>query len=303
MRSLAERRSFALGRLIHAIRLFGDAGQSLRHAARPQLPLELAFVEATLAELPQGDDGRPTRETQARVEARASDVPAATALPAGTAPDAAGRVAPVAPVPHAVQEDSASLDVQPPATPSVSPATPFASAERAPEASDSGEPPATPDALPDAPESVEAAPALNLDWVRGNWQLILMKTRPRSSQVRALLNSAFPIAVKGGTIVLGCEASFHREKLDEDKRKGLLEEVCSEVLHTPVRIECRVQGDVRDLMRVDETPQAPTDVFEAGQSAEDLRSELLNHPTVRALQERGGRVTKISLYDEEETGG
>ena len=38
----------AVEMLVRALKLFNEAGQGLRTAARPQLPLELAFVEATL---------------------------------------------------------------------------------------------------------------------------------------------------------------------------------------------------------------------------------------------------------------
>ncbi|MBM3190026.1 MAG: DNA polymerase III subunit gamma/tau, partial [Chloroflexi bacterium] len=48
MRALASRDGFSLGAIVRAIRLFNEAGQGLRGAARPQLPLELALVESAL---------------------------------------------------------------------------------------------------------------------------------------------------------------------------------------------------------------------------------------------------------------
>jgi hypothetical protein len=182
-------------------------------------------------------------------------------------------------------------------------ATEGAASEALPEPLAGEGPRAAPVPPAEVSEATSAPAELTLDWVRGNWPLILMKIKPRSSQVRALLNSAYPIAVKGNTITLGCEANFHREKLDEEKKRGLVEGVCSEVLSTAVRVECRVQSDLRDVMRADEMPQTSSDMFEAKPAEEALREKLLNHPTVRALQERGGRISKISLYDEDETGG
>ncbi|MBN1402441.1 MAG: DNA polymerase III subunit gamma/tau [Anaerolineae bacterium] len=296
MHELVERRRFSLARLLKAIRLFEDAGQGLRHAARPQLPLELALVEATIGGEAQEQDEPSSRGAGEEMAARVGGAPDRALKTSDR--EAASAVAAA----RELREVPAQTAPQMAAPATVS--APQAEHEALPEPLARGDEPQTAPLPPaDEPEAAPVPTELTLDWVRGNWSLILMKTRPRSHQVRALLNSAYPVAVKGSTITLGCEASFHREKLDEEKRRGLLEGICSEVLGMPVRIECRLQSDVRDMMRVDETPQTSADIFDAKPSSEELRAKLLNHPTVKALQERGGRISKIDLYDEDETGG
>ena len=163
-------------------------------------------------------------------------------------------------------------------------------------------------------EPVEQEPAepareegeLSLAWVRGNWNQFLLKIKPRSYQVRALLNSAVPVAVKAGVITLGCEAGFHAEKLGEDRKRTLIEEVLTEVLGRAVRVECRVQEDVREILREasQPAPDGVGDIFSTpSQASDSRRDELRNHPTVKALEERGGRVSRVSLYDEDPQGG
>ncbi|MFH1086702.1 MAG: DNA polymerase III subunit gamma/tau, partial [Chloroflexota bacterium] len=49
MRDLAASRSFPAARVLRAVQQFSDAGQTLRYAARPQLPFELALLQSALA--------------------------------------------------------------------------------------------------------------------------------------------------------------------------------------------------------------------------------------------------------------
>ena len=48
--ALAAKPEFSLRRLVQGIRSFSEAGEALRSAARPEIPLELALVETVLAE-------------------------------------------------------------------------------------------------------------------------------------------------------------------------------------------------------------------------------------------------------------
>jgi len=40
--------------------------------------------------------------------------------------------------------------------------------------------------------------------------------------------------------------SFHKERLEEQKNKAAVEEVISEVLGKPVKIECRIDGNQKE---------------------------------------------------------
>ena len=92
-----------------------------------------------------------------------------------------------------------------------------------------------------------AAQKLTLEWVRGNWRQVLVRLKPISPQVQALLNSSVPLAVQGDVITVGCPFSFHRDKLSEDKNRDLVEQVLAQVLGAPCHIQCVVAAEQRDV--------------------------------------------------------
>jgi DNA polymerase-3 subunit gamma/tau len=66
-----QAKEFTLGRLLTTIKLFSQATLDVRAASQPQLPLELAFVEATLSRIPEqesppGSPSTPERKPPAK---------------------------------------------------------------------------------------------------------------------------------------------------------------------------------------------------------------------------------------------
>lgn len=287
MRRLARDRDFSLKALVRAIRLFNEAGAGLRNAVRPQLPLELALIETALSMNGEKDLTSEPETADVAMEAEEAgresgdeDAPptrrVAEAAPSEE-PEAAGGEEAVEVAEEAVEGES-----------------PEASAEEAPSELEEEEPPSQ---------------NLTLDWVCGNWDLMLMKIKPKSYQVRALLNSAYPISVKDDLVTLGCKAEFHREKLAEDRRRGLVEDVLSQVLGVPCRVQCVVDGEAEEKARarIQSSHSDSGDLFSSNgraeaPSGEDVRDELLNHPVVKILKERGGRVSKVTLNNRDRGG-
>jgi len=70
------------------------------------------------------------------------------------------------------------------------------------------------------------------------WTRILKELRPRNSSTEALLRAAKPVGYDGKTLKLGVFYSFHKEKLEGDPHRLLLEEVVALVKGDGVRIEC-----------------------------------------------------------------
>jgi hypothetical protein len=151
----------------------------------------------------------------------------------------------------------------------------------------------------------------------------MTSVRNRDRMVQALLNSARPLEVRGDTIILACEAPLHRDKLSEDKRRDLVERVFTEVLGTPCHIQCVVDSAPPAARAAVPEAPPPSDLFAAapprseeprgdlyeGQppnkgghqdEREEIRQSLLRHPAVQALQKRGGQVTEVSLFDEDQ---
>ena len=272
MRRLIAEQSFALGLLIRAIRLFNGAGQGLRNASRPQLPLELAFIETILHA-----EGTP---------------PVTNAKQQPAIPIKGGsRVAKSAPDVAVESEETTPTEE----TVAAAPAAPL-SAKPTLKERDSAY-----DGTPSASQE------LSLEQVQSNWDLILAKLKSRSHQVQALLNSAHPISVEGDKITLGCEASFHRDTLSETKRLGLVEQVLSQVLGLPCRVECVVGPAQRNTPQ--NSPQSPNPSTRQSSQKDpesrelNLREKLLNHPVVKRLEQRGGHVSKIALTNQDEIGG
>ena len=290
MAQLVEAHPVPLKRVMRAIRLFNDAGQGLRTAPRPQLPLEMAFIEAAMqAEAttapPADAEVRPAFQRRVAVEPkpRGQRQGAAPPEPVGARGEAT--------IPPAVATEAEAQVSSVEVKDSVEQLVPDQSLEEAAPT------------VEDADETGESAPpqALTLDWVRGHWNRMLMKIKPKSSQVQALLNSAYPVSVEGDLITVGCEADFHRDKLSEVKKRGLVERELSGVLGVPCRIEYIVHQGAKEAQRRDaQLSQSSTDFTSAEESPQAQRDKLLDHPTVKALEKLGGRVVNVSLYDQEQ---
>jgi len=269
---ITESAEFSLAKIVSAIKLFNEAGEGLRYAARAELPIELALVEATL----------PRRSGPS---------------PVSKAPDDAWHEPPA--TPRAKRQESRTM----PAEVSTGSATTATQGEPAskpmppkPEASGGTGVIAS---APEQPNAKEDERELTLDWVLGHWQKVLSRIRAQNAQVQALLNSTRPVEVEGSVIVLACEAQFHREKLSQDRKRLLVEQVLSEVLEMPCTVECVV--DPR-RQTASPTPQrGPAgDLFEGNQAPESVEQELRNHPAVRELEKQGGVVTRVHVYESEE---
>lgn len=75
-------------------------------------------------------------------------------------------------------------------------------------------------------------------------------------RIEALLTSVDPIAVKGNHIVLVSAYEFHRDKLNTDDVRSVVEDAITRLVGRTVRVECQLRG---------EAPLAP--VAESGASA------------------------------------
>ena len=81
---------------------------------------------------------------------------------------------------------------------------------------------------------------IELETVIGKWPEILKKTSEQNSSIQALLKSSTPTAVEGGNIILEVMYAFHKERLESQKNRKVVEEVIKEVCDVPLRIKCRV---------------------------------------------------------------
>ena len=70
------------------------------------------------------------------------------------------------------------------------------------------------------------------------WNKILTAVRPINASIEALLRAARPVDYDGNTLKLGVYYRFHKERLEEQRNRVLLEGVVAKVLSAPTRIVC-----------------------------------------------------------------
>ena len=198
-------------RIVEAVRLFSDVAANRRAGWQPQLPLELAFVEATM-----------TKQLAAVAPASIHDAPASRpiTMPAKQTPTAA---------PEPALAPSAAANATPPIT--------------LPRASES---PATREpAQHTSPAAVQTAAALPPDLVQKlaeGWRDLIRQIQPVS--LGALLRDA---QVGGsdptGKLVLVFEHVFHCGKVNEDGNRRKVEEMLTQAAGQKMGVRCMLTKD------------------------------------------------------------
>jgi DNA polymerase-3 subunit gamma/tau len=70
------------------------------------------------------------------------------------------------------------------------------------------------------------------------WIRILSGLRPANTSIEALLRSAKPIDYDGSTLKLGVYYSFHKERLEEESHRKILEDVIEKIVGNRIRVIC-----------------------------------------------------------------
>lgn len=261
LRESIHRSPLALRTAVSGIRLFNEAASGIKGAARPSIPLELAFIQTCLEEA----------EPRAHEQPAPAAVSAQQSRPARTSPSPAEEKKAMP-----VKESTLQAETLP---------QPVAAAPAKEEA-----------ATPVSAGNGGGEGELTLELVEQKWSQILARVRELNPQVRALLNSTAPLAVHQNTLRLGCQAVFHRDKLMEAGKRGIVEQVLAEVLGKPVLLQC-------ELGQAEKPSAAKKEVISDASDSdtrEAAKQRLRNHPAVQELLKRGGKVTEIRLNDDQE---
>jgi hypothetical protein len=197
--------------------LFGQADQALRNSSQPQLPLELAFVDATSQE-PAPDP--------------ASSMSRSPAQPAASAPARSVATGPSQPTDQ--------VGGRPRSQPSPFPGSPQRPAQLAPPA------PAVQGATAltasSADTVAQAVTDLDLESVKAMWVSILGGVGSLSRSLEGVLRDGAPIAVEDQAVVLGFPHAFHKDRVEDAKNRVLVEKVLTRITGQ----ECRVRCVLRD---------------------------------------------------------
>ncbi len=204
-------------RLVQAVQLFSEVASERRAGWQPQLPLELAFVEATLP-------------SSTVVAAPAPQTPPVSSIPP-VASSASVTSAPVSPV------IASSPDAPPPTqTPTVrrAPSRPVTT------------PQTSPSAVQDTPAPKGAVPAAAdaglSDTVNARWREVLAQVRPVN--LGAFLRDAHPVGVDvEGFLVLGFQHTLHRNNVDKESNRGIVETHLSQMFGQRILVRCVMEKE------------------------------------------------------------
>ena len=114
----------------------------------------------------------------------------------------------------------------------------------------------------------------NLDEVI--WKDILTKVRPINASIEALLRAARPLNFDGKNLKLGVYYRFHKERLEENGNRRILEDVVTKIIGVPVRISCTLTEP--PLKKEEEKPPEKTVLTEGGdQDIIKVAEEIFSH--------------------------
>lgn len=219
---LAKR--FSLATIARHSSRFSEIDYRIRHATLPQLPLEIAFVQATLDVEPQ----------IARIDAGTSRPTEEKHLPP---PRQEPNPAPLA---SAVRENVTRTPER-----AAPPERPTPSIREEPEKHEDAE---TSKLAPsqDIPTSPTPTPAISgaitVDLLHDLWPKIRLGVKARDRRIEALLSSCDPAMVNGSSIVLATNYKFHLEKMNEDVARGLVEGVIGRLVNQTVSVRTEMRG-------------------------------------------------------------
>ena len=255
-RHFAER--FDLARLADLARRLADVDYRVKHATFVQLPLELALIEGCLGI----EEAAAPRSTAA--------VSTSIAAPSPVQPSTIAAAAP--------SESRSSLRDRVRGAPSQAMTAPVQAAplreirEPAPPA------PAPEDRQPiSASNGAAAVPilaadeTLAIDMVVDLWVKIRNDVKAVNRRVEALLQQVDPVHVKGETIILTSPYEFHRNRLNSDEVRRVVEDVISRLVNRQVQVTCVDRKEIDTL--VGTTIAASGSSNPAGAAPSDVKTQ------------------------------
>ncbi len=274
-RELAAR--FDVLELAELARLFSETDYRIRHSAYQHLPLEIALVEGILRQPAGAETGRvsPRQETSASV--------------AAPSPGSAPSVAAQAPV--TTLRDRVRGTRTPAARPAVDAPTRPAR-EEAP-------------LSPASAQAIGGAGDLTVEQIAELWPRIRLEVKAINRRIEALLSSVDPFAVRGDEVILVSAYAFHRDRLNADDVRAVVEDVMSRIVRRRIRVSCVLRGETpatapsqpTPLSRQASAPASPTQAHD-GTGERSVRVEDATPALDRRDEERIAAAKNI--FDAEE---
>lgn len=251
--------------LAQAVRLFNRAAAEAKGGWQPQLPLEMAFIEATLP--PEPESPAPPKQP----------APARSRTP----PPARHSTSP--PAQPSLRRETSSSSAK------------MRSAERPASARPAPSPPSQ--SLKTVRESASSYSSslmpsdgsLTPEMLQNRWPELLNALRPRNLSLEALMRSCEPVGIEGDVVVLGFSHDFHRSKVEEDRNKQIVEQALSDLIGQRYRVRCVLTQQERAAR----TSQRPASDSASGKAASPTERIIAEDPVVRAaVEDLGAQVVR-----------
>jgi DNA polymerase-3 subunit gamma/tau len=188
-----QAQQFSLEDLVDTIRIFSQAALDVKGSAQPQLPLELAFVEAILARQPENLSASPSEQAPRRED-------------------------------HKPAEEATAEEAE---------ATPAADDEPGPPQSTSEKEVARANASAPALEPVGDAA---LDALQERWSEVVTEVNRENPHIAAIVRDCPPVSFQDDALTLKARSHFHKEKLESDRARTLVEEAIGKMLGRRCRV-------------------------------------------------------------------
>src|SRR5829696_868525 len=210
---------FSLLELAALARRFGEIDFTIKHSPYPQLPLEVALVEAAAAAA--SEPGSKSGGTERPVEQPQSDpVPSTPARPTSLR----DRVRSTSSIREMPAPDSVRSDSAEPAT-----ITPLRS-------------------IPVAEAPIMTVPtedgAFGIEHIAELWPNVRADVKALNRRVEALLSEVDPVAISGNQITLAVPYPFHRDKLNSDDVRETVGGVLSRLLGKEISLVCILRSEM-----------------------------------------------------------
>lgn len=254
----AQANAFSPRDLARAVRLFNQAAVEAKGGWQPQLPLELAIIEAMLAPEVENSASEPRNQ------------------PASTVPRT--------PSP-AHRSSSASL-------PTLSGAPSPRSVSSTPPRPKSGHPVRESEAVYSSGANDSLSASLTTETLQSRWSEFLNALRPRNLSLEALMRSCRPVAIEGDVVVLEFDYDFHRGKVEEQHNRQDVEDALSGLVGRRYRVRCVLAQESQQerVAAPSRHPASKSAGERAGSSAEQIIAE---DPVVRAaVEDLGAQIVR-----------
>jgi len=253
---------FSLVELAAIARRFGEIDFRIKHSPFPQLPLEIAIVEATA--LSTESDRAPVTTVPPVPETGSASSPRPTSLRDRVRNPSAIREMPPVQPPSPVRRDEAPISKPLPIT-SLRPVL--------------SEPPAAP-----SPEqSTFDERTMDVEQIAELWPRVRGDVKALNRRIEALLSEVDPVAISGNQITLAVPYPFHRDKLNSDEVRETVSSVLSRLLGRQISITCMLRGEIAGSLEQGSSKaleQAPANsvgrvMTAAHQGDESIQSRIL----------------------------